>query len=90
MNKETPIGVFKNAEGDNLLIVSGTEEDIAAMDMEKLKAEFGETMKLMTTKTAIEMGILKLPSAPPPPVLSGKALRRERRKMERQLKTKTK
>jgi hypothetical protein len=84
MKPEIPIGVFKNTEGDNLLIVSGTEEDIAAMDMEKLKAEFGETMKLMTTKTAIEMGILKLPSAPPIP-MSGKALRRERRKAQRLL-----
>jgi hypothetical protein len=33
MNKETPIGVFKNADGGTLLIVSGTEDDIAAMDM---------------------------------------------------------
>lgn len=90
MKPKIPIGVFKNAEGHNLLIVSGTEEDIASMDMEKLRTEFGDTMQLMTTKTAIEMGILKMPSAEPPPMLSGKALRRERRKMERQLKTKTK
>lgn len=85
MSKEIPIGVFKNAEGHNLLIVSGTEEDIASMDMEKLRSEFGDTMQLMTTKTAIEMGILKMPSAPPPPMLSGKALRRERRKAQRLL-----
>lgn len=82
--KETPIGVFKNSNGDNLLIVSGTEEDIASMDMEKLRVEFGDSVKLMTTKTAIEMGILKLPSAPPIP-LTGKALRRERRKAQRLL-----
>ena len=85
MKQDIPIGVFKNAEGHNLLIVSGTEEDIASMDMEKLRSEFGDTMQLMTTKTAIEMGILKLPSAPPPPMLSGKALRRERRKAQRLL-----
>lgn len=84
MKQEIPIGVFKNAEGENLLIVSGTEEDIASMDMEKLRAEFGDNMKLMTTKTAIEMGILKLPSAPPI-VMSGKAMRRERRKAQRLL-----
>lgn len=89
MKPEIPIGVFKNSNGDNLLIVSGTEEDIASMDMEKLRSEFGDTMQLMTTKTAIEMGILKLPSAPPI-VMSGKAMRRERRKAERILKTKTK
>ena len=79
---EIPIGVFKNADGGTLLIVSGTEDDIAAMDMEKLRAEFGDDMKLMTTKTAIEQGILKLPSAPPQ-ILSGKARRREKRKAER-------
>lgn len=84
MKQDIPIGVFKNAEGHNLLIVSGTEEDIASMDMEKLRSEFGDTMQLMTTKTAIEMGILKMPSAPPI-IMSGKAMRRERRKAQRLL-----
>ena len=89
MKNETPIGVFKNSEGDTLLVVSGTEEDIANMDMEKIRSEFGSQVKMITTKTAIEMGILKVPSAPPKPVLlSGKALRRERRKALRQLNSK--